>query len=144
MPTSMWMIYNIVGGYRPDERCVFDTRVCGSDTIPYLAHQTAAMEWYHYVACFFAGAFLANAVPHFVHGVSGDKFPTPFAKPPGKGLSSPLTNALWGLFNFAVGYLLVVAGKVSGGLSLSMGVLFLGAVAISIPLSISFASKDKE
>jgi hypothetical protein len=39
------------------------------------------MPWYSYVACFFAGAFLANAVPHFVKGVTGEAFPTPFAKP---------------------------------------------------------------
>jgi hypothetical protein len=43
------------------------------------------MEWYQYLAAFFAGAFLANTVPHFVKGISGDKFPTAFAKPPGKG-----------------------------------------------------------
>jgi hypothetical protein len=29
------------------------------------------MRWYFYVACFFAGAFIVNAVPHFVQGVSG-------------------------------------------------------------------------
>jgi hypothetical protein len=39
--------------------------------------------WYDYIASFFAGMFLANAVPHFVHGISGDRFPTPFAHPPG-------------------------------------------------------------
>ncbi len=48
-----------------------------------------SMSWYHYLACFFAGAFLANAVPHFVQGISGERFPSPFATPPGKGLSSP-------------------------------------------------------
>ena len=36
------------------------------------------IKWYHYLAAFFAGFFLANAVPHFVHGVSGDPFPSPF------------------------------------------------------------------
>ena len=50
------------------------------------------MNWYDYIACFFAGMFLANVVPHFVHGISGDRFPTPFAHPPGKGLSSPTVN----------------------------------------------------
>ncbi len=54
------------------------------------------MEWYNYIADFFAGAFLANFVPHFIYGVSGDKFPTPFAKPPGQGLSSATTNAFMG------------------------------------------------
>lgn len=33
-----------------------------------------AMRWYHYVAYFLGGAFLANAVPHFVAGVSGRAF----------------------------------------------------------------------
>ncbi|MGA7291633.1 MAG: hypothetical protein WBW53_07110 [Terriglobales bacterium] len=65
------------------------------------------MHWYFYVAYFFAGAFLANAVPHFVSGISGRSFPTPFASPPGRGLSSPLVNVLWGTFNAVVGYFLV-------------------------------------
>ena len=64
------------------------------------------MPWYSYLAAFFAGAFLANAVPHFVHGISGDPFPSPFAKPPGKGLSSPTVNVLWALFNLIAGTLL--------------------------------------
>ncbi len=65
------------------------------------------MHWYFYVSYFFAGAFLANAVPHFVSGTCGRSFPTPFASPPGRGLSSPLVNVLWGTFNAVVGYLLV-------------------------------------
>ena len=28
----------------------------------------ATMRWYHYAAYFFGGAFLANAIPHFVSG----------------------------------------------------------------------------
>jgi hypothetical protein len=65
------------------------------------------MRWYHYPAYFFGGAFLVNAVPHFVTGVSGRPLPTPFASPPGRGESSALVNVLWGAFNLAVGYLLV-------------------------------------
>jgi hypothetical protein len=65
------------------------------------------MPWYVYLAYFFGGAFLANAVPHYVNGISGRPFPTPFAKPPGRGLSSPLVNVLWATFNVVVGYLLV-------------------------------------
>jgi hypothetical protein len=63
--------------------------------------------WYHYVAYFFGGAFLGNAVPHYASGVMGRPFPSPFASPPGKGLSSPAINVLWGLFNALVGYLLL-------------------------------------
>lgn len=65
------------------------------------------MPWYFYVAYFFGGAFLANAVPHFVNGISGRPFPTPFASPPGRGLSSPVVNVLWGTFNAVCAYLLV-------------------------------------
>jgi hypothetical protein len=65
------------------------------------------MRWYHDVAYLFGGAFLTNAVPHFVNGVSGHPFQSPFASPPGEGLSSSTVNVLWGLFNLAVGYVLV-------------------------------------
>jgi len=59
------------------------------------------------VSYFFGGAFIANAVPHFVSGVMGKPFQTPFAKPPGQGLSSSRLNALWGFCNLVAGYLLV-------------------------------------
>ena len=65
------------------------------------------MPWYHYVAYVFGGAFLANAVPHLVQGMSGSAFQSPFASPPGVGLSSSTVNVLWGCFNLAVGYVLV-------------------------------------
>jgi hypothetical protein len=65
------------------------------------------MRWYHYLAYFFGGIFLANALPHLGNGVSGHAFQSPFANPPGVGLSSSTVNALWGLFNLAVSYLLV-------------------------------------
>jgi hypothetical protein len=65
------------------------------------------LRWYHSVSYFFGGAFVANAVPHLGNGLSGHAFPSPFASPPGQGLSSSTVNVLWGLFNLAVGYLLV-------------------------------------
>jgi hypothetical protein len=65
------------------------------------------MRWYHYVSYFFGGAFLANALPHLGNGISGHAFQSPFATPPGVGLSSSTVNVLWGLFNLAAGYLLV-------------------------------------
>jgi hypothetical protein len=37
----------------------------------------------------------------------GRPFQSPFAKPPGQGLSSSIVNVLWGFFNLVVGYLLV-------------------------------------
>jgi hypothetical protein len=100
------------------------------------------MNWYEYIACFFSGMFLANVVPHFVHGISGDRFPTPFAHPRGKGLSSPTVNVVWALFNLVVGYFLFRLGKVSSGGDLPLLICFAGVAAISTLLSVRFANKD--
>lgn len=101
------------------------------------------MKWYHYIIAFFAGAFLANVVPHLIHGMSGDAFPTPFATPPGKGLSSPFINVLWGCANLVVGYILLMVSKTSTKNKLSMLVMFLGILAISIQMSLTFIDKVK-
>jgi hypothetical protein len=102
------------------------------------------LHWYNYIACFFAGLFLTNVVPHFVHGISGDRFPTPFAHPPGKGLSSPTVNVIWALFNLIVGYILFRAGKVSSRNASTLFVFFAGIAAISVMLSVRFAKKQTE
>jgi hypothetical protein len=75
------------------------------------------MNWLHDIglqdiplqdlAYLFGGAFLTNAVPHFVSGVMGRPFQSPFATPPGQGLSSSTINVLWGFLNLVVGYVLV-------------------------------------
>jgi len=99
------------------------------------------MKWYHYVSCLFAGIFLTNFVPHFIHGVSGDSFPSPFSNPPGKGLSSPFINVLWALANLVIGYILLRAGKVSQTNKWSLLAFFVGVVYMSISLSFAFVGK---
>ncbi|HXD92247.1 MAG TPA: hypothetical protein VNX01_03495 [Bacteroidia bacterium] len=101
------------------------------------------IKWYNYIAAFFAGVFLANVIPHYVNGISGDVFPSPFADPPGKGLSSPLVNVLWALFNLVVGYFLFKGGKISSKNKLALLIFFLGIALISIMCSITFAEKVK-
>jgi hypothetical protein len=96
------------------------------------------MKWYHYVACFFAGAFLANAVPHFVMGVTSVPFPTPFSSPPGKGLSSPTINVYWGMFNLVAGYFLWRGGKISSANKWGIVLVFAGILIMAIMLSYSF------
>jgi hypothetical protein len=89
------------------------------------------MTWLHLVSYFFGGVFLANVIPHCVSGMMGRPFQTPFAKPPGKGLSSSTVNVLWGFFNAVVGYLLVVRvgnfdlRSVSDVLALAAGALLI-------------------
>ncbi|HEY0123931.1 MAG TPA: hypothetical protein VGC14_19655 [Rhizobium sp.] len=66
------------------------------------------MIWLHDLAYFFGGVFLSNAVPHYVRGVMGQPFQSPFAKPPGKGLSSSTVNVLWGFANLIFAYGLIM------------------------------------
>jgi hypothetical protein len=65
------------------------------------------MELTHVFSYFFGGMFLTNAIPHFVSGLMGRAFQSPFAKPSGVGLSSSRVNVIWGWFNLALAYLLV-------------------------------------
>lgn len=64
----------------------------------------AAIHLLSYLA---GGAVLTNAVPHFVSGMMGRPFQSPFATPPGQGLSSSTVNVVWGFANLVIGYLLV-------------------------------------
>ena len=107
----------------------------------YLSSNYNSMKWYHYIAAFFAGAFIANTVPHFIHGVSGDKFPTPFANPPGKGLSSPMVNVAWSLLNLVVGVLLYRVSKISRTNIAAIIIFFIGVAVMSFMLAMSFADK---
>jgi len=85
------------------------------------------------VSYFFAGVFTANAIPHFVAGVMGRAFQTPFAKPSGEGLSSSTVNVVWGFFNALVGYLLVArVGAFDPRATSHILALGLGALLISI------------
>jgi hypothetical protein len=63
--------------------------------------------WNHYLAYFFGGVFLTNAIPHFVSGVMGRPFQSPFATPRGEGLSSSTVNVIWGFANLVVAYFLI-------------------------------------
>ncbi len=58
----------------------------------------------HLLAYFFGGAFLTNAVPHFVSGMMGRPFQSPFAEPHGVGLSSSTVNVVWGFANLMIGF----------------------------------------
>jgi len=97
------------------------------------------MPWHNIAAYFFGGAFLANFVPHFVAGVSGRSFHSPFASPPFRGLSSPAANIAWGLFNLAAAYpLLLHVGEfdIRSWLHVGVGFAGFGAMALQCARSI--------
>ena len=97
------------------------------------------MRWYHDVAYFFAGAFLANALPHLGNGISGHAFQSPFASPPGEGLSSSTVNVLWGLLNLTVGYLLLCrVGRFELRRTRNVLTLGLGILVMSLMLARTF------
>lgn len=94
------------------------------------------MPWYVYLAHLFAGVFLANGVPHFVNGISGNRFQTPFASPPAVGESSPLINVIWGIGNFVVGVLLLAGiGRFELGINADTLAFVIGIVMISSVLA---------
>lgn len=98
------------------------------------------MPRYDYLAWFFGGAFLVNSIPHFVNGVSGRPFPTPFAKPPGRGLSAAWVNVPWGVLNAVIGYLLIYhVGAFTLRSIQDIVVLGLGALLMALMLSRAFA-----
>jgi hypothetical protein len=99
------------------------------------------MNWIHLLSYFLGGLCLMNAVPHLVNGISGRPFQTPFAKPPGKGLSTSIVNVLWSFLNLVVAYLLIC--KV-GDFALSnvadAVALGLGGLAIALVLATHFGT----
>jgi hypothetical protein len=106
-----------------------------------IRHKEGPMPWYVYLGWFFAGAFLTNSIPHLAQGLSGNRFQTPFASPPGVGKSSALINVIWGLFNFAVGgSLLRICFPPDPFLPWSLCVVALfGAFAMGLRLSTHFS-----
>lgn len=97
------------------------------------------MNWLDLAAYFFGGIFAANAVPHYVAGVMGRPFQSPFAKPPGKGLSSSRINVLWGFLNAIVADRLILHVGAFHLRTVSHLLAFgLGALLISLHLAHHF------
>jgi hypothetical protein len=95
-------------------------------------------------AFFFAGVFFANFVPHFVSGVLGRTFPTPFASPPFRGPSPPFVNVLYGLFNLVVAYALAHVADFEPRLALHASAFGLGLAAWSLMITRSLARLRRE
>ena len=89
---------------------------------------------------FLAGMLLCNCIPHLAAGLRGEAFPTPFAKPPGKGLSKALTNFLWGAGNLLAGVILIHRTPIVLGLNSYFIALAAGFVLLGIWTSRHFAT----
>lgn len=91
------------------------------------------MPWLSYVAYFFGGCFFGNAIPHFVSGMMGRAFQSPFASPPGQGLSTSTVNVVWGFVNLVIAYFLILRVG-SFDLHARFDMLSLGAGLLAIGL----------
>ena len=94
------------------------------------------MPWYFYVLQVIGGMLVTNGIPHWVQGLSGAPFQSPFARPPGVGESSPLINAYWGLANVIGGGVLIA--RFASGDALGWICLCAGAVVLSTQASHHF------
>jgi len=102
------------------------------------------MEWHWFLLDFLAGLFFANSVPHYVNGISGNRFPTVFSKPRGIGLSGPVTNVLWAMVNMNIGYSLAKHGHLTSGHSALVWCMFGGVALAGVLLGKRFQHKHKE
>jgi hypothetical protein len=104
-----------------------------------LKEDNTMVNWLHDLSYFFGGVFLANAIPHFVSGSMGRPFQSPFAHPPGEGLSSSTVNVLWSFVNFVAAYLLIACvGQFDVRDAQAIIALGLGALLISLGLAKRF------
>ncbi len=71
-------------------------------------------------------------------GCRAVRFPTPFAKPPGRGESAPVVNFIWGAVNLAAGVALLVRFPLSLGLNFETLTLAVGALLLGLSLSLHF------
>jgi hypothetical protein len=111
----------------------------GSELAFLRSHKGDSMHWYYLVSYFFGGAFIANSLPHLLNGMSGMPFQSPFAKPPGQGLSSPTVNVLWGFVNLVIGWILLVCvGSFSLHNAVHMLVVGAGFLIMGVLLARSF------
>ncbi|ABE36622.1 putative membrane protein [Paraburkholderia xenovorans LB400] len=97
-----------------------------------------------FVAIFFAGAFLCNAMPHLTAGLRGEVFPSPFSTSHGKGPSSPLVNFLWGMLNALIGLALLVHHPFAPGVNVDSAMLLFGVLVIGVFTSVHFGRVRRE
>lgn len=90
---------------------------------------------YKYLYVFVAGVVTANGLFHFLHGILGyGEFPAPFEKLLGHGIPTDISNIVWGLFNFAVVFLLTIRYKKAVPKWTFVLLFILGVVAMSLLL----------
>jgi len=93
---------------------------------------------------FCAGLFAANGIPHFVFGIAGREFHTPFFYRLFRKVPTPLFNVIWGLLNFILAMYLTTLHPVwVWGLNRSTLIFGGGFVFAAVGLSLLFHARSK-
>jgi len=88
-----------------------------------------------YISFFAAGVVTSNGFFHFIHGVLGySEFPAPFAKLLGYGISTDISNIVWGFFNLTVAFILIIRSKKSATKWMLVLFFITGTLTMSILL----------
>ena len=90
------------------------------------------LEIVGFVLAFMIGACIANGIPHYTKGVTGQYHMTVFSK-----LSSPIVNVLWGLFNWLLAFILylVFNSLIDNFTNLHIIIAIAGGIFISLRLA---------
>jgi len=104
-----------------------------------------------FILLFFAGAFSANSLPHFINGISGREMNGPFFYRYFTWIPNPLFNTLWGLLNAFIAFLfLSLLTKEQPGIGLfrhhpwNLIVYSVGFIFASVFLSLFFGKNGWE
>jgi hypothetical protein len=104
-----------------------------------LVYQRQRRSKMNYLLLFLSGLFFANSIPHFVNGISGKEFATPFIHRFFKNIPSPLFNVIWGLANICLAFSIFNFTKnLVFGFNLEFLSIFAGFAFASVGLSIFF------
>ena len=98
--------------------------------------------WWHLLLGLLIGALLVNGIPHFVQGVSGKQFPTPFSGGSGT-LDGAVRNVAWGGLNFLIAGLLLWACAASVALPLFWIVVAIAGFAMALGSAYMFSQPPK-
>jgi hypothetical protein len=94
--------------------------------------------WQVYVYGFLAGLIGANGVPHFIKGIIGEKYSTPFGDS-----SSSTINVAWGWLNFVVAGIFLYYSHYHAHLLRTFAMVAIGALVAGVVLSTFWANEPK-
>lgn len=99
-------------------------------------------EWWHFLVAIPTAALQINGLPHFLHGVSGKRFPSPFSGGAGT-LDSPVRNVFWGAGNLILGGVLLWLIRDGLGNALLVAELVVLGVAFAALLGTAFGNPER-